>query len=247
MAHNAHLFDRQCPTCHKMLSSFEHRACPQCEGDLDFIRTPKGIKMSITEGTLYPNFNDAVRQKNAEDMRARKGAVPIIYRFKAFSFADSDGALAPPEDFHRLVKGALVSVRMYNHELLATPFQKRNGDTGVELMVQVFPQFGDVVAIRKDGKAAEHQVDDPGTRAAAESAPTSPASATASAPNSAQNDEVAAMRREVAELKALILEREKAKASNVNTNAPVDPTPKMEVPGMDDEDFDCMEGVVIVT
>ena len=247
MAHNALLFDRQCPKCHKMLSSFEHRVCPKCEGDLDFIKTPKGVKMSIMECTLYPNFNDVVRQKNAEEMKARKGAVPIIYRFKAFSFADENGALAPPEDFHRLVKGTLVSVRMYNHELLATPFEKRNGGMSVELMVQVYPQFGDIVDILKDGKAAEHQIDDPGTRAAAEAAPSSPASAPASAPNPAQNDEVAAMRRELAELKAFLLERDNAQASNVNNNAPVDPTPEMEVPDMDDEDFNCMEGVVIVS
>lgn len=249
MAHDALLFDRQCPRCHKMMSSFEHRTCPNpnCQGELDFIKTPKGIKMSIIECTLYPNFNDATKQKNAEDTKARKGAAPITYRFKAFSFADSDGALAPPDDFHRLVKGALVSVRMYNHELLATPFQKRDGSQGIELMVQVYPQFGDVVAILRDGKAAEHQIDDPGTRAAAESAPTAPASVPpATNPDLAQNDAVAAMIKEFAELKAFILDREKAKASNDVSNYPVDPTPAMEIPGEDDGDFDCLEGVVVV-
>lgn len=241
MAHDALLFDRNCPTCHKMYSSFEHKTCPQCGGELGYITIPSGRKMSIMECTLYPNFNDATRRKNAEDTRARKGAVPITYRFKAFSFSDDEGVLAPPDEYHRMVKGALVSVRMYNHELLATPFEKRNGDTGVELMVQVYPQFGDIVSILKEGKAAEHQIDDPGTKDAAKSAPAAPASAP-QAPVSASNESDTDKR--LSRLEAMfaqVLELAKsnqAASAPPAAEAPVDPTPE--------DDFDCIEGVVVV-
>lgn len=248
MAHDALLFDRNCPKCRQMCSSFEHKVCPnpKCGGELGFIKTPSGTKMAIMECTLYPNFNDATRQKNAEETKARKGAVPITYRFKAFSFADNDGVLAPPDDFHRMVKGALVSVRMYNHELLVTPFEKRNGDTGAELMVTVYPQFGDIVSILKDGKAAEHQIDDPGTKAAAESAPSAPASAPPSAP-ATQSSDVVELKKEVASLTAMVHQLVGAQVKTGAANAPVDPTPALEVPGVDDaDDFDCLEGVVVV-
>lgn len=239
MAHNAFLFDRNCPTCHKMYSSFEHKVCPQCGGELGYITIPSGRKMSIMECTLYPNFNDATRRKNAEDTKARKGAVPITYRFKAFAFSDDEGVLSPPNEFHRMVKGALVSVRMYNHELLMTPFERRNGDTGVELMVQVFPQFGDNVTILKDGKAAEHQIDDPGTKAAAESAPSAPQS---ESPKPSESD----ISKRIARLEAMVAQALQNRAPSA-ANAPVDPTPEIEVPGMDDDDeFDCFEGAVIV-
>lgn len=240
LAHDALLFDRQCPACGNMVSSYEHRVCPKCNGELGFMTTSSGDKMSIMECTLYPNFNDATKQRNAESLKARKGAVPITYRFKAFGFSKDD-ALAPPNFFHDMKKGALVKVTTYNHELLATPFTRRNGAAAVELMVQVFAQFGDSFEVLVKGKAAEHHIDEPGTRATAESAPVVPDNtAPEMAHQSAPSGEFAAMKKEIDELKAMVYHLAGAKSTAPAASGPVDPTP----PAEDDEASNPFEGVV---
>jgi len=155
LAHDNKLFDRSCTACGGMYSSFVNAVCPKCGKGLTYLRIPGNQKaLCISEGTMYPALSKNQLEKDAQAITARKRAVPITYRFKVFGFADEQGVLVPPAIHKRLRKGALVEVRMYNHQPVITPFQSEKGPK-VEMMLMVFEAYGDKVTVLTDAKAAD--------------------------------------------------------------------------------------------
>jgi hypothetical protein len=155
LAHDNKLFDRSCTACGGMYSSFVNATCPKCGQVLTYLRIPGNQKaLCISEGTMYPALSKNQLEKDAQAITARKRAVPITYRFKVFGFADEQGVLVPPAIHKRLRKGALVEVRMYNHQPVITPFQSEKGPK-VEMMLMVFEAYGDKVTVLTDAKAAD--------------------------------------------------------------------------------------------
>lgn len=161
LAHDNKYFDRTCTACGGMYSSFiqTNGLCPKCGQKLSFItfkdENGNTKALSISEGTMYPALSKNQLEKDAQAIKARKRAIPITYRFKIFGFSDEKGILAPPAIHKRLRSGALVEVRMYNHQLLATPFVSKKEGPKVELMLQVFEKYGDKVAVLNDAKTAD--------------------------------------------------------------------------------------------
>lgn len=155
LAHDNNLFDRTCSACGGMYSSFIHGACPKCGSALTFIRIPGSQKaMCISEGTMFIALSKKQLEKDANAVKARKKAVPVVYRFKVFEFADNNGVLTPPAIHKRLRKGALVEVRTFNHQPVVTPFPSKEGDKA-ELMLMVFEAYGDKIEVLSDAKATD--------------------------------------------------------------------------------------------
>jgi len=155
LACDNYLFDRTCSACGGMYSSFETRMCPKCGAALTYIRVPATQKaMCISEGKMYPALSEKQLAKDAQAIVARKRALPIEYRFKLFGFADDQGVLPVPAIHKRLKRGALVEIRMYNHQPVVTPFQSEKGPK-VEMMLMVFEAYGDKCEVLSDAKVRD--------------------------------------------------------------------------------------------
>jgi hypothetical protein len=155
LAHDNNLFDRTCSACGGMYSSFVHNVCPKCGSALTYIRIPGSQKaMCISEGTMFIALSKKQLEKDANAVKARKRAVPVVYRFKVFEFADDNGVLVPPAIHKRLRKGALVEVKTFNHQPVVTPFPSKEGEKA-EIMLMVFEAYGDRIQVLSDAKATD--------------------------------------------------------------------------------------------
>jgi hypothetical protein len=138
-----------------MYSSFVHNVCPKCGAGLTYIRIPGSQKaMCISEGTMFIALSKKQLEKDANAVKARKRAVPVVYRFKVFEFADNNGVLVPPAIHKRLRKGALVEVKTFNHQPVVTPFPSKEGEKA-EIMLMVFEAYGDKITVLSDAKATD--------------------------------------------------------------------------------------------
>ncbi len=154
LGHNNKLFDRTCVSCKGMYSSYEVASCPKCGQPLTFITTKEGKPMAVSEGTIYPAFGPKQKQRDTDAIKNRKNGMPAIYRFKIFSFADANGVIPNPQDHHRMKSGAMVKITIVNHQLIPSWFMGKDGNPKVELMMQVYPQYGDSVMVLRDAQAA---------------------------------------------------------------------------------------------
>ncbi len=150
LGHDNKLFDRTCTACKGMYSSYEMSVCPKCGLPLAYITTTKGTPMAISEGTIYPAFSDKEKLRYTESVNNRKGGMEAVYRFKIFSFADDKGVLAPPLNHHLMKSGSKVKVQIINHEFILDGFMSK-GETPkakAEVMLMVYPQYGDTVEVQ---------------------------------------------------------------------------------------------------
>lgn len=163
LMHDNHLFDRTCPSCSGMYSSFKTANCPKCGAVLTFITTNDGNNraMSISEGTLGICFGPKQEEKDAKAIKNRKNGLTPLYRFKRFSFADDNGAMALPKDHHRMKMGAQVEITIINHQVIPSgPFNTKKHGPTVEFMLMIFDDqgYGDKVVILKDAQAIANNV-----------------------------------------------------------------------------------------
>jgi len=205
LGHDNKLFDRTCSKCGGMYSSKLVQTCPKCGQALTFITTKNGNAMTISEGTIYPAFWNKQKERDAQAIGNRKNGMTPMYRFKMFSFADANGVLSPPVDHFKMLKGAQVEILAINHSLIPSWYQTKGGDAMVELMIQVYPQYGDTIKVTKAPKVAT-------------------ANTTATTVDGAGNPVVPntdAAVVEIARLKAKIAEMEGAATAPIPTAAPV--------------------------
>jgi len=145
LGHDNKLFDRTCPNCKGMYSSVQYVSCPKCGAQLTYITSVSGTPMSISEGTIYPSFGPKQKKRDEESVANRKNGMPCVYRFKMFSFADDNGVLSPPTNHHLMKSGALVKVTIVNHQVIHSGFVSKDGQPRVEVMMMIYPQYGDSV------------------------------------------------------------------------------------------------------
>ncbi len=155
LGHDNKLFDRTCADCRGMYSSRITQVCPKCNKQLVVTTTKSGKPMAISEGTIYPSFWNKRKAQDAQAIGNRKNGMMPMYRFKVFSFADDNGILAPPTDHHRMLSGAKVEILIINHNLIPSWYQTKNKEPMVELMIQVYPHFGDHVKVLAAPKSAD--------------------------------------------------------------------------------------------
>ena len=158
LGHDNKLFDRTCPNCKGMYSSLQMNTCPKCSQALIFIKTGDGKPMAISEGTIYPSFGPKQKERDAQAIANRKNGMPSIYRFKVFSFADEAGTLAPPVGHHLLKSGSQVEITMVNHQIIPSWYLSKDDPNTpkVELMMMIYPQYGDGVKVMAGPKVAQN-------------------------------------------------------------------------------------------
>lgn len=183
LAADNRLFDRMCPSCKGLYSSFQHGTCPKCGTALGIIPGKNGRARAVSEGTLYVAWGDEQRKKNAADIQNRKNGMPIKYRFKIYSFADENGILTPPKLHGQCKRGAKVEIIYKNHEIVPSWFMTRRDKDGhqdvqVEFMFKIYEdeEHGDRLTILtpaqyskqtvtypvdKNGTPATLNIDDP--------------------------------------------------------------------------------------
>jgi hypothetical protein len=149
-------FDRTCPSCKGMYSSYETVTCPKCGAQLTFITSGKGIKMSISEGTIYPAISTKQRDRDAGVTKSQKNGMEPKYRFKLFSFAGDDGALGPHPAHSFCTKGSMVELLVMNHQPIFKWFMGKdeNGQDvpKLEVMYLIYDNYGDKVTHLKGPK-----------------------------------------------------------------------------------------------
>jgi hypothetical protein len=155
LGHDNKLWDRTCPNCKGMYSSYQHSMCPKCNTQLVYITTSKGKPMSVSEGTIYPAIGDAQKKADAQAVANRKNGMEPIWRFKIFSFADDNGVLAPPPEHMHLKTGAFVEIMIHNHQPIPSFFRTKDNKPMVEFMLMVYSGYGDTVKILKEKQANE--------------------------------------------------------------------------------------------
>ncbi len=165
LKHDNHLFDRTCPSCKGMYSSFERANCPKCGAVLTFITTndSNNRAISISEGTLGICFGPKQEADDDKSIKNRKNGLHPVYRFKRFSFADDSGAMALPKDHHRMKKGAQVEITIINHQVVPSgPFNTKEYGPSVEFMALIYDdkKFGrnDTLVVLKDAQAIANNV-----------------------------------------------------------------------------------------
>jgi hypothetical protein len=168
LAHDNNYWDRTCPSCKGMYSSFQTANCPKCGQPLTFITKGDGVPMSISEGTFYPALTKGQKAKDMKAIENRKNGLVPKYRFKMFNFG-GNGVITPHPLHNRMVKGALVEITLINHQIIPSWFTGENNVPHVEMMIMVFDNYGDKIEVLADGKAADaitpHRVNPDGTPA----------------------------------------------------------------------------------
>lgn len=157
LAHDNEYWDKKCPQCGRLYSSYVTSNCTNCGHQLTDILTGSGEKMGISEGKVYFLQKPEEREQHARQINATK-AVPIVYRFKLFSFAGANEALTPHPEHMNCKKNSIVTIKVLNHELFATPFHTRDGSTQVELMAKVYSRFGDTIKVIKSSEEENRAV-----------------------------------------------------------------------------------------
>ena len=150
LGHHNKLFDRTCPSCHGWYSSVDHANCPKCGAQLTFITTDDGTRMAISEGTLYPILGNRGKQDAEQTMKRKNGLLPT-YRFKLFSFAKQGETLVLPAAHMYCRKSAVVEVTLVNHQPTYSYYQGKDGHH-VEILMSVFPGFGDSIRLVRESK-----------------------------------------------------------------------------------------------
>jgi len=158
LAHNNKLFDRTCPQCGGMYSSYETANCPKCGDQLTFITTAKGKAMSVSEGTFYPCLSTKQKESDLKATQATGNGIEATYRFKMFSFADANGVLAPPQAHGFCHKGSLVEFRVINHQPIYSLFTTKEGTPKVEVLFLIYENYGDSVTLIKRAEVQNHTV-----------------------------------------------------------------------------------------
>jgi hypothetical protein len=134
-----------------MYSSFVTANCTKCGELLTYLTTKDGKRMAISEGTLYPILGSR-KAKDAEQTNARKGGLHPVYRFKIFSFADGNAPLVIPEAHMHCNKSAMVKITIVNHQPIYSYFQGKDQMHHVEVMLPVYPAFGDSIQLIQEPK-----------------------------------------------------------------------------------------------
>jgi hypothetical protein len=153
LLHDNKYFDRTCPSCGGLFTSYVHASCPKCNQPLTFITAPNGKPMGISEGTFNPLLSEKTKARLERNLTARKNAVPIKYRFKIFSFVDDKGILSPPPEHMYMKSGALVEILIINHPAEATSFLTKELKPMVELMHKIYTGYGDSIKVVREPKA----------------------------------------------------------------------------------------------
>jgi len=160
LKHDNKLFDRTCPNCKGMYSSYEYTNCPKCNAALTYIMTNNGDKsraMAISEGTLGLCFGPKQEEKDAKAIKNRKNGLHPVYRFKRFCFADDNGVLGVPLDHLRMKSGTQVELTIINHQLIPSgPFNTKKHGPSIELMALIYDDqgYGDTITVLRDAPAA---------------------------------------------------------------------------------------------
>ena len=147
LGHDNKLFDRTCPACGGMYSSQTTPACPKCNQPLTFLTNSEGKALSISEGTIYPAFGPKQEKRDADAVAKRKNGMVPLYRFKMFEFMDEHGVLSPPPFHSRCLKGAKVEIVSMNHQMVPSRFKTKDGNVKVELMIQIYTNYGDTFKV----------------------------------------------------------------------------------------------------
>ena len=162
LGHDNKLFDRTCPQCRGMYSSFDTSSCPKCGQPLTYITTKDGKYMSISEGTIYPSFGPKQKDRDEEAIRARKTGMEATYRFKMFAFEDEENVPPTPPDMHHMMrKGVMIELMIINHQLIPSWYQTKSGKVKVELMAMIYPKYGDTIKILRQKEEADATVSFP--------------------------------------------------------------------------------------
>ena len=157
LGHDNKLFDRTCPACRGMYSSYGQSTCKKCSQPLTYITSKENKAMAISEGTIYPSFGPKQKKRDADTIANRKNGVKVIYRFKIYSFADESGVLSPPQNHHLMKSGAQVELAIANHEVITSWFMsKEDGQPRMEIMLMVYPKYGDYAKIISEPKASQN-------------------------------------------------------------------------------------------
>lgn len=159
LGHDNDYFDRTCPACKGMHSSFITISCPKCGAALTYLTTSKNKPFAISEGTIYPVLG-AQEDKDKKTIEGKKNGMIPKYRFKIFSFMENE-VLAPPLEHVSMKKGALVELIIINHQLIPSWFTTKDKVPCVELLAQIYPQYGDSVKVLQGPKVAETTVSYP--------------------------------------------------------------------------------------
>lgn len=169
LRHDNLLFDRTCPSCGGMYSSRERSNCAKCNAALTYITSTEGKPMSMSEGTINLAFGHKQEARDNTAIEKRGGMYPT-YRFKLFEFMDEHGVLTPPQYHDECRKGAKIEILMMNHQLVPKPFSTRKGEPRVELLIQVFTNYGDKLTMLTEqeyaSRVVHHEVNPDGTPAA---------------------------------------------------------------------------------
>jgi len=159
LLHDNKHFDRTCPRCRGMYSSYTTAQCPKCGAQLVFI-TFGGTPLAISEGTieliLRPDVVDKFNQAIINGY-----AVPTVYRFKLMTFADRQGILTPHHLHKDLRKGTIVKLITYNHPEYLRIFETRKKITNVENLTLIYNKFGDTINILTQSQVIETTVSMP--------------------------------------------------------------------------------------
>jgi hypothetical protein len=209
LAHDNKYFDRTCPSCGNMYDSRVIALCPKCNQALTYITTPAGKPMTISEGTFYPLLSTKTKERITNSLARRKGAVPITYRFKIFSFMDDKGVLAPPPEHLNMKTGAIIELMMINHPAEATYFLTKTLKPGFELLHKIYPKYGDTIKVVRQPKAKAEAVIAYDVNADGTPAPVAP-------PYNPAEAKVDAAIKRIAELEKML---------NIAPSAPVVPAP----------------------
>ncbi len=159
LGHDNEYFDRTCPQCKGMYSSFITISCPKCSAALTYITTSKGKPFSISEGTIYPMLG-AQEEKDAKIIDGKNNGLVPKYRFKLFSFMENE-VLSPAPEHSAMKKGAMIELIIINHQLIPSWFTKKDKTPCVELLAQIYPQYGDSVKVLAAPKVQEAMVSYP--------------------------------------------------------------------------------------
>ena len=162
LGHDNKYFDRTCANreCPGMYDSRVHTVCPKCNGQLTFITTSDNRPMGVSEGTFYPVLTQKQKEKDTQRAMMRKGGTEKVYRFKMFSFGQGN-VIAPPPEHAYCKRGALVEIRVINHQSDASIFIAKGNIPKVEEMYHIFENYGDTVKLLSATKADEARVEYP--------------------------------------------------------------------------------------
>lgn len=182
LGHDNVLFDRTCPACKGMHSSYERSNCPKCGQALTWITSKDGTPMAISEGTVYPIFGKNQIARDLESVLLRKNGMRTTRRFKIFGFMEN-GVLPPPIGHEMMKKGSQIKMRIVNHPEIPSWYEGKDG-VYVEMLYQIFPQYGDQIAVIA-GKPAQANTDRVPTTKEGIPLPPPPHNVGASLPNTA--------------------------------------------------------------